>query len=125
MVKSSADRLNKYTAKISGDVVKNRIDAQKDFMVANAGSHFDALAALENKVAGYCDANGINVMLKPFYMSLCRKVYKLMNKHTGTTLLAEVCITVQAWATRGLTEADSIAVILEANGYDASTCTSA
>ena len=125
MVKSSADRLNKYTAKIVGDVVKNRIDAQKDFMVANAGAHFDALAALENKVATYCDTNGINVMLKPFYMSLCRKVYKLMNKHTGTTLLAEVCIAVQAWATRGLTEADSIAVILAANGYDASTCTSA
>jgi len=125
MVKSSADRLNKYTAKIVGDVVKNRIDAQKDFMVANAGAHFDALAQLEAKVAGYCDTNSINVMLKPFYMSLCRKVYALMNKHTGATLLAEVCIAVQAWATRGLGESHAIAVILEANGYDASTCTSA
>jgi len=123
MVKSSADRLNKYTAKIVGDVVKNRIDAQKDFMVANASSHFDALAQLEAKCAAYCDGAGINVMLKPFYMSLCRKVYKLMNKHTGTTLRDEVCIAVQAWNTRGLVEADEVAIILAANGYDASYCT--
>lgn len=123
MVKSSADRLNKYTAKIVGDVVKNRIDAQKDFMVANVSSHFDALTALENKVAGYCDTNGINVMLKPFYMSLCRKVYMLMNKHTGTTLRDEVCIAVVAWNARGLNESDEVACILEANGYDASYCT--
>jgi len=123
MVKSSADRLNKYTAKIVGDVVKNRIDAQKDFMVANASSHFDALATLEAKAAAYCDQNGINVMLKPFYMSLCRKVYNLMNKHTGTTLRDEVCIAVAAWNSRGLNEAHEVAIILAANGYDASYCT--
>ncbi len=123
MVKSSADRLNKYTAKIVGDVVKNRIDAQKDFMVANASSHFDRLAELEAKVATYCDENGINVMLKPFYMSACRKVYMLMNKHTGTTLHDEVCIAVRVWDMRGLTEATITACILAANGYDASGCT--
>jgi len=123
MVKSSADRLNKYTAKIVGDVVKNRIDAQKDFMVANAGTHFEALAQLEAKAATYCDENGIGVMLKPFYMSLCRKVYMLMNKHTGTTLRDEVCIAIVAWATRGLTEAHSVAIVLAANGYDATYCT--
>jgi len=123
MVKSSADRLNKYTAKIVGDVVKNRIDAQKDFMVANAGTHFEALAQLEAKAAAYCDENGIGVMLKPFYMSLCRKVYMLMNKHTGTTLRDEVCIAIVAWATRGLTEAHSVAIVLAANGYDATYCT--
>jgi len=123
MVKSSADRLNKYTAKIVGDVVKNRIDAQKDLMVANAGSHFEALAAIEAKVSGYCGTNGINSMLTPFYMSLCRKVYKLMNTHTGITLRDEICIAVVAWNARGLTESDEVAVILEANGYDASYCT--
>lgn len=125
MVKSSADRLNKYTAKIVGDVVKNRIDAQKDFMVANAGAHFEMLTQIENKVAAYCDGQGINVMLKPFYMSLCRKVYKLMNKHTGITLRDEVCIAIRSWDMRGLDEGDCVAVILDANGYNAQYCTSA
>ena len=78
-------------------------------MVANASSHFDALTQIENKVATYCDGNGINVMLKPFYMSLCRKVYMLMNKHTGTTLHDEFCFAVRVWDMRGLTEATCIA----------------
>lgn len=102
MVKSGTDRINKYTAKIVGDVVKNRIDAQKDFMVANASPEFDLLAQEEGQVAAYCDPLGISPMLKPFYMSFARKIHGLKRKHTDVTLYEEVCIAAVAWGARGL-----------------------
>jgi len=102
MVKSGTDRLNKYTAKIVGDVVKNRIDAQKDFMTANASPHFDALSFAETKVGEYCDPLGITPLQKPYYMSFIRKCYMLKNKHTDVTLHDEVCIAAVAWGARGL-----------------------
>lgn len=102
MVKPASDRINKYTAKIVGDVVKNRIDAQKDFMVALADTQFDALATLEAQIAAYTDPLGISPMLKPFYMSYGRKIYALKRKHTDDTLHDECCIATVAWGARGL-----------------------
>ena len=102
MVKSGADRINKYTAKIVGDVVKNRIDAQKDLMVANAAPEFDALATEEAQIASYTDPLGISPMLKPFYMSFGRKLHGLKRKHTDETLHDEACIAAVAWGARGL-----------------------
>jgi len=102
MVRSAVDRINKYTAKIVGDVVKNRIDAQKDLMVAQAEPEFSALATEENQIAAYLDPLGISPMLKPFYMSYGRKLHALKRKHTDETLHDEACIATVAWGTRGL-----------------------
>lgn len=102
MVRPASDRINKYTAKIVGDVVKNRIDAQKDFMVALADNQFDQLATEEAQIAGYTDPLGISPMLKPFYMSFGRKIHMLKRKHTDDTLHDEVCIAAVAWGARGL-----------------------
>ena len=102
MVRSAVNRTNKYTAKIVGDVVKNRIDAQKDFMVAQAESQFSSLVTEENQVAAYLDPLGISPMLKPFYMSYGRKLHMLKRKHTDDTLHDEACIATVAWGTRGL-----------------------
>ena len=102
MVLSGARRGAKYAAKIVGDVVKNRIDAQKDFMVAQASVQFSALATEEAQIAAYLDPLGISPMLKPFYMSYGRKLHMLKRKHTDETLHDEACIATIAWSTRGL-----------------------
>ena len=102
MVRSATDRINKYTAKIVGDVVKNRIDAQKDLMVAQAEPEFSAIATEEAQIAAYTDPLGISPMLKPFYMSFGRKIHMLKRKHTDNTLHDEVCIAAVAWGARGL-----------------------
>jgi len=102
MVRAAVDRTNKYTAKIVGDVAKNRIDAQKDFMVAQATTQFSQLATEEAQIAAYLDPLGISPMLKPFYMSYGRKLHMLKRKHTDDTLHDEACIATVAWSTRGL-----------------------
>lgn len=102
MVRAASDRINKYTAKIVGDVVKNRIDAQKDFMVAQFDTQADELVAEEKMIASYVDPLGISPMEKPFYMSFGRKLHMLKRKHTYDTLHDEACIAAVAWGTRGL-----------------------
>jgi len=102
MVRSATDRINKYTAKIVGDVVKNRVDAQKDLMVAQAEPEFTQITTEETQIAAYLDPLGISPMLKPFYMSYGRKLHALKRKHTDETLHDEACIATVAWGTRGL-----------------------
>jgi len=97
MVRSATDRINKYTAKIVGDVVKNRVDAQKDLMVAQAEPEFTQITTEETQIAAYLDPLGISPMLKPFYMSYGRKLHALKRKHTDETLHDEACIATVAW----------------------------
>lgn len=122
MVVSGDRRAAKYAAKVVGDVVKNRIDAQKDAMIANATPAFARLAEIENKIAVYCDAQGVNVMLKPFYMSFGRKLYMLQNKHEGVAYENEACIATYAWQRRGLDITHLIYVANTVFDVDVSAC---
>lgn len=122
MVVSGTRRAAKYAAKVVGDVVKNRIDAQKDNMVANATPKFAALAELENKIGVYVDAQGENVMLKPFYMSFGRKLFMLQNKHEGVAYENEACIATYAWQRRGLNITHLIYIANTVFDVDVSAC---
>jgi len=123
MVRSAVNRTNKYTAKIVGDVVKNRIDAQKDFMVAQATPEFSTLAAEEGQIATYLDPLGVSPMFKPFYMSFGRKLHMLKRKHTDVTLHDEACIACVAWGTRGLDLFHLATIALNIYSIDVFDCT--
>ena len=123
MVRAAVDRTNKYTAKIVGDVAKNRIDAQKDFMVAQATTQFSQLATEEAQIAAYLDPLGISPMLKPFYMSYGRKLHMLKRKHTDDTLHDEACIATVAWSTRGLDLFHLATIALNIYTIDVFDCT--
>ena len=123
MVRPAANRIDKYTAKIVGDVIKNRIDAQKDFMVAQAGLQFSALASEEAQIAAYVDPLGVSVMLKPFYMSYGRKLHRLKRKHTDVALHDEACIATVAWGARGLSLFYLATIALNVYSIDVFDCT--
>ena len=123
MVRGAADRINKYTAKIVGDVVKNRIDAQKDFMVAQFGPQVQLMASEEAQIASYCDPLGLSPMLKPFYMSFGRKLHALKRKHTDVTLHDEACIAAVAWGARGLDLFHLATIALNIYSIDVFDCT--
>ena len=123
MVRPAANRIDKYTAKIVGDVIKNRIDAQKDYMVSQASLQFSALAAEEAQIAAYLDPLGISPMLKPFYMSYGRKIHMLKRKHTDETLHDEACIATVAWGARGLNLFHLATICLNVYSIDVFDCT--
>jgi len=122
MVVVGTRRAAKYAAKIVGDVVKNRVDAQKDAMVANATPEFAALAAKEAAIGSYIDSLGINVMLKPFYMSYGRKLYALQKRHESIAFENEACIATYAWQRRGLAIASLIKIANDYFDVDVSAC---
>jgi len=122
MVVSGTRRAAKYAAKVVGDVVKNRIDAQKDAMVANATPMFAALAMKETAIGSYCDTQGINVMEKPFYMSFGRKLFMLQNKHESVAYENEACIAAFAWQRRGLASTHLVAIANDIFDVDVTTC---
>lgn len=104
MVKSSAQRIAKYTAKVSGDVTKNRIDAQSSAMGTNYNASILDYAAIETSVGTYLDGLGITVALKPSYLSFARACLKKTKRHSGQTLHDELCMEVIKWSStsRGL-----------------------
>jgi hypothetical protein len=102
MVRDAARRTTTYTAKIVGDVVKNRIDALKDSMVEQATDQFAAIVQKEQNAVSLLDSWGITSIQKPFYLSYIRRLYGLVRKHTGATLIIEACIATKAFKDRGL-----------------------
>jgi len=102
MVRDAARRTTKYTAKIVGDVVKNRIDALKDSMVEQVTDQFAALVDKESTAKSMLNGWGVVSIQVPFYLSFVRKLYGLSRKHSGASLQTEAEIATHAFVTRGL-----------------------
>jgi len=123
MVRSSSSRINKYEAKIVGDVVKNRIDAQKTFMVDQAKDRFDELVGKEEAINSKIEAWGVHSIQKPFYLSYGRKLYGLGRRHSGDTLVEEACIATKAFVDRGLDPYYLLTIAQDVFSIDVSACT--
>jgi len=123
MVRDATRRSDKYSAKIVGDVVKNRIDAQKEFMTDQATDQFGFLVAREQAVNQKIEAWGVHSIEKPFYLSYGRKLYGLGRKHTGDTLVEEACIATHAFTDRGLNPFYLQVIAQDVFSIDVSACT--
>lgn len=102
MVRDAGRRTTKYSAKIVGDVIKNRIDALKDSMVEQVTDKFAALVNVESQTKSMLNTWGVVSISVPFYLSYARKLYKLKEKHSGGTLNTEAAIATKAFIDRGL-----------------------
>jgi len=102
MVRSSANRIAKYDAKLVGDVIKNRIDAQRDSMVSQETTRFGEIVAAEEAGKNLLVGWGISVTLIPSYLSFCRECYRIDGTHQGSIGVTEMCIAAHKWQARGL-----------------------
>jgi len=123
MVRSSAYRSTKYSAKIVGDVIKNRIDAQRDSMVEQATTQFGNLVAIEEQVKALLTNWGVNVTLVPFYLAFARQCYKITRKHSGDIAHDEICIRHDDWAARNLTSFYLQTIAMDVFTVDIADCT--
>lgn len=124
MVISSARRAAKYDAKAVGDVVKNRIDAQRDNMAAEFSAVSGDLVQLETDTKAILEAASVSVTLYASYLAYARRCFKIHRTHEGTVGALELCIEATKWALRGLVEANLLTICLGTTGVDISTCTS-
>jgi len=125
MVKSATRRSAKYSAKIVGDVIKNRIDAQKDSMVSNATPAFGELEAIETATKNLLTGWGVSTALVAMYLSFSRQLYGLSKRHTGTILENEACLATKKWGDtlRGLNMYYLQVIALDVHNIDVSACT--
>lgn len=123
MVRSSAYRTSKYDAKMVGDVVKNRIDAQRDSMVAQETTQFGNLVNMEEAVKTLLEGWGISVTLIPSYLAFARQCYRINATHQGTIGVNEMCYAAEHWELRGLLIYYLQQIAFTATGVNISTCT--
>lgn len=125
MVRSATYRTSKYAAKMVGDVVKNRIDAQKDSMVEQITNRFAEMVAFEEACKNLLVGWGISTMLTPFYLSFARQCYSVTRKHAGAIAVTEICIKANAWYERGLDLFYLETISNDVASVDITSCTAA
>jgi len=123
MVRSATYRTSKYAAKLVGDVVKNRIDAQRDSMIEQVTNRYADIVAAEEATKALLVGWGISTMLVPFYLSFARQCYSITNKHAGAIAVEEICIRHDAWDTRGLESWYLQEIAMDIFSVDISSCT--
>jgi hypothetical protein len=100
MVKESNKRIEKFAAKISGDIRKQRYDSQKIKMVEQETLASAELEKIELDVKGIVD--GEPALYLPYYIIFAKEVYSKMKKFEGPTLTMELIVLMNKWASRGL-----------------------
>lgn len=103
MVMPASRRIAKYTAKIVGDVHKNRYDATKAISVASEDAYCPLAVILENAVKTAID--GVQAILLPYYLIFGRQVAKALLNHTAATATLEIDNFHAIWVQRGLVSA--------------------
>lgn len=125
MVMDATRRSAKYGNKVSGDVTKNRIDAQASNMKANftptAGENFDIEDKTKTQLTGW----GVPVIFVPSYLSYARQIMGITHRHTGLILQNEACLATKKWGDplRGLNMYNLQRIALNVFNIDVSACT--
>lgn len=123
MVRSSTYRTSKYSAKMVGDVVKNRFDAQHDSMVEQVTNKFTDFVAAEEAAKTLLNSYGVSTTLVPFYLSFARQCLSISVKHSDTIALDEICIRFDSWVSRGLNPWYLQQICLAVTAIDIASCT--
>jgi len=76
-------RVEKYHKKLVGDVVTNRIDAQKDIQLKKYAQAHLTLIQIEDLVRKITSTRKVNQMLVVYYMAFGRQVAKIYKKYKG------------------------------------------
>lgn len=123
MVRSATYRVSKYSAKMVGDVIKNRFDAQHDAMVEQVTNKFAEYAAAESSAKTLLNGYGVSTTLVPFYLSFARQCLSVSAKHADEIALDEICIKFDSWVSRGLSPWYLQQICLAVTAIDIASCT--
>ena len=123
MVRDAGRRTSKYSAKMVGDVVKNRFDALHDTMVEQFTDKAAVFVAAENACKALLNGWGVSITLVPSYHNWARQCESVSFKHKDAIALAELCIKFDTWLARNLDPFYLQEICLAVCGIDISSCT--
>lgn len=110
MVRSATQRTNKYDAKVDGDVMNQRITAEKEFMVEQIHVAYAQQTFYEQKIKDYLEPIGFYGIQQHHYMNFGGELWRLSRNFGGATLRMEAELKANKWARRGLVQAHLIAI---------------
>ena len=122
-MRSSGLRISKYDAKMVGDVVKNRIDAQRTSMVAQVTTQFPLVEAAELAAKSRLNDWGVTTTLIPSYLNFARQCKSISLRHSSVVALNEICLRFDSWVSRGLSPFYLAEICNDVCGIDISSCT--
>jgi len=101
-------RASKYAKKIDSEVIKNRIDSQKESMVDQQRDYFPSAVEVEVKVKDLLDGESNFKIV--YYIIFAKEIQKIIKKHGGgrsligtqSTMYQELEIMQEKWLRRGL-----------------------
>jgi len=94
------DRIEKFKAKISGDVRKKLYDNQKKSMVKQEAEATNKLVKIEEQVKAILP--GISTIYLPYYIIFGKEINRVLARHKSETALSEICLLCRKWHERGL-----------------------
>jgi len=95
-----SSRTDKWTAKLSGDVRKQRYDAQKPQMVKLETEATNALVKIEEEVKQLI--RGELLLHVPYYIIFGKELYRLSKSSSSQAWINEAEILQAKWTARGL-----------------------
>lgn len=123
MVRPAVYRTSKYSAKMVGDVIKNRFDAQHDSMVEQVTNKFASYVTAEEAAKTLLNSWGVSTTLVPFYLSFARQCRSVADKHADAIALDEICIKFDSWVSRALDPYYLEQICLAVTAIDIASCT--
>jgi len=101
-MRSSADRTEKYGAKVSGETAGGRVDAYRKKQASNFAGSAVGQVETERTVKLVLTKNGVSPRLNHYYMDFGKELVKVANRYKGDTQTAEIEILQNKWFSRGL-----------------------
>jgi hypothetical protein len=107
-----------WNAKYSGAQVKAILDVSLPNMINQEAVYFADLNSLEAKVRAAINSLGLTQDTIPYALALCRQAWKIINNHTGLTMINELEAHLNGdWTVKGsLIGADCIGLVLAVFG---------
>ena len=110
MVKDSDRRGVHYDKKLDPDVQRQRITAERDFMIEQMHIRAAQQFFIETKIKDYLEQIGFYGIEQHHYMNFAQECWRLSRTFTGATLQKEVEIKADKWMRRNLEATHLLAI---------------
>lgn len=100
-VRNTVRRIEKWDAKLSGDVLSEKVAKLKPMRKSQIEAEFPTLVTVENEVKIILGESGLSSSFNPIYLNFAREVYWMSKRLHSKQLLLEVNASIAKWTTRG------------------------
>lgn len=100
-MRTDTQRLNKFKAKLVGDIAKDRVDKYGDIQKRNFARSIKKQTEIEQEIKNIV-GDYTSLIELPYYIIFGKEINKLMEKYQDNLLISELEVLQNKWEDRGL-----------------------